>query len=987
MSFLNKLHKPNIEKLQANCDIPGLLEALNYRIDDNDSDASLVRQKAAAALGEIGDVSVVEPLIAKLQGTDWEVRDFAANALGQIGDRRAIEPLVAALKDRDRIVGEAAAQALDRLSWQPTTDETSATYWRLKRNWQKCGEIGAPAVSVLVAAVNGRDKEIGREALNALGKISDPQAVETLLLLLDDSNANLRQAAIEALGRIGAPAVEALLARLKAHDRDTPQRVVEVICQIGDPAIEPLKAGLKDSDVVVRQTTVKVLEKLHWRPTNNETGAIYWRVKGNWQRYVDIGAPAVELLITDLNDSDGDVRQMAAQALGKIGDARAVEALLVALNDSATDVRLAAVEALGQIGDVRAVEPLLVAVKDNDLVMCLAAVGALGRIGDRRAVNELLEVLNDTDSDIRLRLVAVEALGQIGDKRAIDPLLVCMKDGEKEIKWAAVKAIEKMRWEPTNDETSANYWLVNENWQKCVEIGAPAVEAVLAALMDNDKHVRKAAARALGQIGEIRAVEPLLAALKDDDADVRNAASEALGKIGDTVAIAPLISCLKDEDKDVRLAAAEALEKLEWKPTNDETGAIYWRVKGNWQKSIEIETPTLETLLINLHGSDAIVRQATVEALYQIGDSRAIGGLIDALEDKDRDVREAAKVALGLIGAPAVQPLIARLNASQPETFVSALVMIGAPAVEPVLAALRNIRPDACRTAAQALEQLGWKPTFDETSARYWCIKRDWQKCIQIGAPAVAPLMETWATATMDHDLDVRYAARDALEMLGAPAVEPLIVALHNSDLDLDARYTLERIGAPAVDALIAALQDSIWYVRRDAVVTLGKIGDARAVAPLMNTLLYRDTSDMHKEVYTAIDKLGWKPGQDEISVYYWLGKGNVQNCVAIGPRAVKPLLVALKAENLEMRRDAAAALDKLRRMPTDDETAAYYWRIKENWQKCVEIGAPAVELLIVDLNNGSWDVRRNAAQALVQIYQKRSLPRIMPRPNIKSSQ
>ncbi len=32
MSFLNKLHKPNIEKLQANCDIPGLLEALNYRI-------------------------------------------------------------------------------------------------------------------------------------------------------------------------------------------------------------------------------------------------------------------------------------------------------------------------------------------------------------------------------------------------------------------------------------------------------------------------------------------------------------------------------------------------------------------------------------------------------------------------------------------------------------------------------------------------------------------------------------------------------------------------------------------------------------------------------------------------------------------------------------------------------------------------------------------------------------------------------------------
>ncbi len=141
----------------------------------------MVRQKAATALGEIGDVRALQPLIAKLQGTDWEVRHFAAKALGQIGDKRALEPLLAVLKDRDHIVGEAAAQALDRLSWQPTTDETSATYWCLKKSWQKCAEIGAPAVSVLVAAVNGRDQEIDREALNALSKISDARAIGLLL--------------------------------------------------------------------------------------------------------------------------------------------------------------------------------------------------------------------------------------------------------------------------------------------------------------------------------------------------------------------------------------------------------------------------------------------------------------------------------------------------------------------------------------------------------------------------------------------------------------------------------------------------------------------------------------------------------------------------------------------------------------------------------------------------------------------------------------
>ena len=72
------------------------------------------------------------------------------------------------------------------------------------------------------------------------------------------------------------------------------------------------------------------------------------------------------------------------------------------------------------------------------------------------------------------------------------------------------------------------------------------MEPLIAALNDNNKYVRKFAAKALFKIGDARAVEPLIVALKDSDIDVRCAAAEALGKIGDARAVEPLIGALRN---------------------------------------------------------------------------------------------------------------------------------------------------------------------------------------------------------------------------------------------------------------------------------------------------------------------------------------------------------------------------------------------------------------------------------------------------------
>jgi HEAT repeat protein len=74
-----------------------------------------VRRRAAEALGTLGDVRAVEPLIAALQDGDKVVRRRAAEALGRLGDARAIEPLIATLQRKDSITRRQAHWALRRI--------------------------------------------------------------------------------------------------------------------------------------------------------------------------------------------------------------------------------------------------------------------------------------------------------------------------------------------------------------------------------------------------------------------------------------------------------------------------------------------------------------------------------------------------------------------------------------------------------------------------------------------------------------------------------------------------------------------------------------------------------------------------------------------------------------------------------------------------------------------------------------------------------
>jgi HEAT repeat protein len=139
--------------------------------------------------------------------------------------------------------------------------------------------------------------------------------------------------------------------------------------------------------------------------------------------------------------------------------------------------------------------------------------------------------------------------------------------------------------------------------------------------------MHKAAAKALGELGDARAVEPLIKTLADKSCligDVREAAAEALGRLGDTRAVEPLMQSLSGHEIAVRKAAAAALGRLG-------------------------DARAVEPLIKALKEKREDVRETAAMALGQFGDTHAVEALIETvskLPERDWAVRKTAAAAL-----------------------------------------------------------------------------------------------------------------------------------------------------------------------------------------------------------------------------------------------------------------------------------------------------------------------------------------------------
>jgi HEAT repeat protein len=194
-----------------------------------------VRKAAVEAIGGVKESSMVEGLYPLLRDPDHDVREAACEALGKLRQPRAVTALVIALIDSQTSVRTCAAMALRDI----------------EPNWDKLPEARG-ALQQLREALNDREywvRQAAREAIQRIENAEDSPlervgsvdekvgaALNILASLVAHTHRDLRQAAVEALGRFGNPQLAHLLQpRLQDDDPWVRQASSEALHNLGIP--------------------------------------------------------------------------------------------------------------------------------------------------------------------------------------------------------------------------------------------------------------------------------------------------------------------------------------------------------------------------------------------------------------------------------------------------------------------------------------------------------------------------------------------------------------------------------------------------------------------------------------------------------------------------------------------------------------------------------------------------------------------------------
>lgn len=401
------------------------------------------------------------------------MRLFRPN-VSKLEQRGDVRRLSAALKDNEASIREAAAAALDRIGL-PDDPVVRAWHAVTRKDWPAAGALGEAAVEPLCSCLRDPDATVRNAAAEALGRIGQP-AVGQLIRLLKDGmrEEEARKAAARALVMIGEPAIGSLCALL-----DEPREIglsaqfaaASALAAIGAAAVEPLgRKLLQHRDARAAPIALALGEVGDPRGIPFLAAAL----KCDWfRREWDYSLP---------------VRQAAVEALAKIGTADAVEPLLYALcetasdgnawllkGDESPDVRRAATEALGGLRDPRAIPAVYLQLADESEELQHAARDALISIGARAAAF-LHQQLEQTSPTLRagIRAACVGILGQIKDPGSLPALVKALGDRDGGLREAAGQAI--------------------------AEFGELALEPLRAAASDPDRRLAKAAGKALARI-------------------------------------------------------------------------------------------------------------------------------------------------------------------------------------------------------------------------------------------------------------------------------------------------------------------------------------------------------------------------------------------------------------------------------------------------------------------------------------------------------
>jgi HEAT repeat protein len=358
------------------------------------------RAKALDSLGDMDHPSVVAVLADAVQHPVQQMRFGAAVLLAQHKDPRAVPALLEGIGCewpgiKPYLLGGIGPTAAPVLIEAIGKQSGESRYWAV----QQLGRIGTPeALDALKVGLRSEETEVRKAAASGLESAADPHTTSALLDARHDPDRVVRREVIRALVKCADVAginEELLSAFLEAWKNPCDQVAVVVtdtLQKSGDPrAIAALvRAAFTAEDENVASFGRSAVSKL-----GPAAGPALREIVGRLD-----GKARVQALsrLDDLKDEQDfplfrdairhqnlEVRRMAVHGLASTGKEQVILLLIESLHDTAAEVRETAARLLGTFRDPAVFRALVECLQSENEELAKVAASSLGSMGTREA--------------------------------------------------------------------------------------------------------------------------------------------------------------------------------------------------------------------------------------------------------------------------------------------------------------------------------------------------------------------------------------------------------------------------------------------------------------------------------------------------------------------------------------------------------------------------------------------------------------------------